>query len=99
MVLQHEDEFVAPLADDLGDSPTAGRFSDVVLSIRDVDYTLKHMADWIRPEKVSVPVVQQPATARVVREPLGVVLVIAPWNYPIQLLLEPMIAAIAAGNA
>jgi aldehyde dehydrogenase (NAD+) len=46
-----------------------------------------------------VPLVQQPATARVVREPLGVVLVIAPWNYPIQLLLEPMIAAIAAGNA
>jgi len=99
MLLEHEDEFVAALATDLGKSSTEGWLTDVVLSIRDVDYTLKHMADWIRPEKVSVPVVQQPATARVVREPLGVVLVIAPWNYPIQLLLEPMIAAIAAGNA
>ncbi|HXJ63954.1 MAG TPA: aldehyde dehydrogenase family protein [Actinomycetota bacterium] len=99
MLVEHEDEFLEALAHDLGKPSVEGWLTDVVLTIRDVDYTLKHMGDWMRPERVSVPVVQQPASARVVREPLGVVLVIAPWNYPIQLLLEPMIAALAAGNA
>jgi len=99
MLVEHEDEFLEALTADLGKSSVEGWLTDVVLTVRDVDYTLKHLPDWIRPERVSVPVVQQPASARVVREPLGVVLVIAPWNYPIQLLLEPMIAAVAAGNA
>ncbi len=99
MLVEHEDEFLQALTTDLGKPSVEGWLTDVVLTIRDVDYTLKHMGEWMRPERVSVPVVQQPATARVIREPLGVVLVIAPWNYPVQLLLEPMIAAIAAGNA
>ncbi len=99
MLREHEDEFLEALATDLGKAALEGWLTDVILTTRDVDYTLKHMADWMRPERVSVPVVQQPASARVVREPLGVALVIAPWNYPIQLLLEPMIAALAAGNA
>ncbi|HEY7281928.1 MAG TPA: aldehyde dehydrogenase family protein [Actinomycetota bacterium] len=99
MLVEHEDEFVAALAADLGKPSVEGWLTDVVLTTRDVDHTLRHMAEWMRPERVPVPVVHQPARARVVREPLGVVLVIAPWNYPIQLVLEPMIAAIAAGNA
>ena len=99
MLAEREDEFLDALAADLGKPALEGWLTDLVLIARDVDHTLKHLADWMRPERVSVPVVQQPATARVVREPLGVVLVIAPWNYPIQLLLEPMIAALAAGNA
>jgi aldehyde dehydrogenase (NAD+) len=99
MLVEHEREFLEALATDLGKPSVEGWLTDVVLTIRDVDYTLKHLPDWMRPERVSVPVVQRPASARVVREPLGVVLVIAPWNYPIQLLLEPMIAALAAGNA
>jgi aldehyde dehydrogenase (NAD+) len=99
MLAEHEDEFVDALTVDLGKSSVEGWLTDVVLTVRDVDHTLKRMADWMRPEKVTVPLVQQPASARVVREPLGVALVIAPWNYPLQLLLEPMIAAIAAGNA
>jgi aldehyde dehydrogenase (NAD+) len=99
MLVEHEDEFLDALAADLGKPAVEGWLTDIVLTIRDVEHTLKHLASWMRPERIPVPLVQQPASARVLREPLGVVLVIAPWNYPVQLLLEPMIAAIAAGNA
>ena len=51
-----------------------------------------------QPEKVSVPLTQQPAKAQIVREPLGVVLVIGPWNYPIQLVLAPLVAAHRGGE-
>src|SRR5438093_2875056 len=99
MVVEREEELLDALVADLGKPPTEGWLTDLVLTTRDVDHTLKHLDAWMRPRRVSVPVVQQPASARVVPEPLGVALVIAPWNYPVQLLLEPMIAAIAAGNA
>ena len=52
----------------------------------------------MRPARVRAPLVTLPAQARIVREPLGVVLVIAPWNYPVQLALSPLVGAIAAGN-
>ncbi len=99
MLVEHEREFLDALAADLGKPAIEGWLTDIVLTTREADHTLKHMASWMRPERVPVPLVQRPASARVVREPLGVVLVIAPWNYPVQLLLEPMIAALAAGNA
>ena len=59
---------------------------------------LRHLDAWMAPERVPVPVVLQPAKAVIRREPLGVALVISPWNYPVHLLLLPMAAAIAAGN-
>ena len=58
----------------------------------------KQLKKWMKPERVATPVPQQPGRARVVREPLGVVLIIAPWNYPVQLLLSPLVGALAAGN-
>ncbi|MCU1526330.1 MAG: aldehyde dehydrogenase family protein, partial [Frondihabitans sp.] len=54
---------------------------------------------WLQPRRVATPLLLVPATASVVREPLGVVLIIAPWNYPLQLLLDPLVGALAAGNA
>ena len=52
----------------------------------------------MKPERVGIPVKQQPGRARIHRDPLGVVLIIGPWNYPVQLLLAPLVGAIAAGN-
>ena len=60
---------------------------------------LDHLDRWVKPRPVHVPMVARPGKAWIVPEPLGVVLVIAPWNYPIQLLLAPAAAALAAGNA
>ncbi len=60
--------------------------------------TLKSLAKWMNPVKVSTPLYLQPARAMLLRQPLGVVGVIAPWNYPVQLALGPVITALAAGN-
>ena len=65
---------------------------------QEVKLTLKKLAKWTRPERVATPIHLRPAKSRIVREPLGVVLIIAPWNYPVQLLLGPLVGAIAAGN-
>ena len=63
-----------------------------------LSHTLKHLPKWMKPQKVSTPLYLQPASAYVQRQPLGVVGVISPWNYPVQLALGPVITALAAGN-
>ena len=63
-----------------------------------IAHTLKHLARWSKPQKVSTPLYLLPASARIERQPLGVIGVIAPWNYPVQLALAPAITALAAGN-
>lgn len=60
--------------------------------------TLKHLPDWMKPVKVRTPLYLQPARAYVQRQPLGVVGVVSPWNYPVQLALGPVITALGAGN-
>ena len=62
-------------------------------------HALKHLGGWAKRTKHSVPIVAQPAQAWTEPQPLGAVLIIAPWNYPLQLLLAPAVAALAAGNA
>ena len=63
-----------------------------------LSHTLKHLPKWIKPKKVSTPIYLQPASAYLQRQPLGVVGVVSPWNYPVQLALGPVITALAAGN-
>ncbi|KAF3778264.1 Aldehyde dehydrogenase family 3 member H1 [Nymphaea thermarum] len=63
------------------------------------EFLLKHLKKWMKPEKASVSFVAQPATAEIVPEPLGIILVISAWNYPLLLSMDPVVGAIAAGNA
>ncbi len=63
-----------------------------------LSHTLKSLPKWIKPQKVSTPLYLQPASAYLQRQPLGVVGVVSPWNYPVQLALGPVITALAAGN-
>lgn len=58
---------------------------------------LRHLKRWMRPEKHSTPLKMMPSRSRVLSEPLGTALIIAPWNYPVQLLLNPLVGAISAG--
>ncbi len=83
---------------DLGKSPVETLTSEVRLVTNEIDHTLRHLHRWLRPERVPVPAALLPARARTVREPLGVVLIISPWNYPVQLSLAPLVGALAAGN-
>lgn len=63
-----------------------------------LSHTLKHLPKWIKPVKVSTPLYLQPSSAYLQRQPVGVVGVVSPWNYPVQLALAPAITALAAGN-
>ena len=99
MLRENSDQLLGALAADLHKPATEAWTTEIGFTLSDIDHQKSHLAKWSEPRKVRVPLAYQPATARVVPEPKGVVLVIAPWNYPLQLLLSPMAAAIAAGNA
>ncbi|MEQ8717354.1 MAG: aldehyde dehydrogenase family protein [Acidimicrobiales bacterium] len=92
------DRLADALAADLGKPTLEGWVTDVAFTRRTVAHTLEHLPSWVKPEKVDVPAVLRPGRAHLHRDPLGVVAVIAPWNYPVQLVVEPLAAAIAGGN-
>ncbi|MCW8096492.1 aldehyde dehydrogenase family protein [Streptomyces tauricus] len=90
----------AALHTDLGKSSTEAFRTEIDFVVREIDHTLEHLDEWLRPEPAPVPAhLGADATGWTRYDALGVVLVIAPWNYPAQLLLAPMLGAIAAGNA
>ncbi|UPZ33178.1 aldehyde dehydrogenase family protein [Streptomyces sp. LRE541] len=90
----------AALHADLGKSSTEAFRTEIDFVVREIDHTLEHLDEWLRPEPAPVPAhLGADATGWTRYDALGVVLVIAPWNYPAQLLLAPMLGAIAAGNA
>ncbi|MEO9127146.1 MAG: aldehyde dehydrogenase [Microcoleus sp.] len=69
-----------------------------IAAIAEVNYAIKNVKSWAKPKKVPTSIDQFPASARIYPEPLGVVLIIGPWNYPFQLMISPLVGAIAAGN-
>ncbi|MFP5466336.1 MAG: coniferyl aldehyde dehydrogenase [Gammaproteobacteria bacterium] len=79
-------------------SPDLTEVADLFVLRAMIGQLRSHLARWMKPQRVSTPLYLQPATARIQRQPLGVVGVIAPWNYPIQLALGPALVALAAGN-
>lgn len=99
MVVDNESVIEAALFSDLGKSASEAQLTEIGIILGDIDYALKNLSSWLKPHKVSVPLAAMPAKAFVVSEPVGVALIIAPWNYPMQLLLAPLVGAIAAGNA
>ncbi|BAN03473.1 aldehyde dehydrogenase family protein [Ilumatobacter coccineus] len=99
MLRDNSDRFIEALAHDLHKPATEAWVTEIGFTLSDIEHQKKHLEKWAKPRKVKVPLAFQPASARIVPEPKGVVLIIAPWNYPLQLLLSPMAAAIAAGNA
>lgn len=69
-----------------------------IASISEINYAIKHLKSWVKPKKVPTSIEQFPAAAHIYPEPKGVVLIIGPWNYPFQLMISPLVGAIAAGN-
>ncbi|MEL6814473.1 MAG: aldehyde dehydrogenase family protein [Cyanobacteria bacterium J06598_3] len=91
-------DIYAALKADLGKCELEAHLSELALVLGDIDQALKHLSRWSKPQRVKVPLPFQPASAQIVPEPLGLVLIISPWNYPLQLALGPLVSAIAAGN-
>ncbi len=98
MLTERGPEFADALRQDLGKHPSEAWMTEIGFVTAEITHTLRNLARWLAPERSAVPLALQPAGAQIILEPLGVVLVIAPWNYPVQLVLTPVIGALAAGN-
>lgn len=97
-IVAHEEALLAALHADLRKSPHEAYASEIGYVLGDIRYALKHLRQWMKPRRRKAPWLAWPASAWERREPYGVALIVGPWNYPFQLLLAPLVPAIAAGN-
>ena len=97
-VVDHEEEIYAALFLDLKKSKEECWVTENGFFLAELNDTLNKLKLWMEPESVSTNLLNLPSSSRIINEPLGVVLVIGPWNYPFQLLLTPLLGVIAAGN-
>ena len=97
-IIKNEKEIFKALETDLGKSSTEAYMSEVGLVLSEIDCCIKHLKKWAKPKKVRSPLAQFPSKSYILSEPLGVVLIMSPWNYPFMLTLNPLIGAIGAGN-
>lgn len=98
LIQDHEQDLCDALMTDLGKPAAESRLTELDRVKAEIDHAQLYLGDWMADEHVKVPLSLQPASARVQARPLGMVLVIAPWNYPVLLLLGPLVGALAAGN-
>ncbi|MQS15660.1 aldehyde dehydrogenase family protein [Streptomyces kaniharaensis] len=98
LLTEQAEAFQQALHADLGKNAAEAYRTEIGFTLNELDHTVAHLEEWLRPKPAAVPEFFRPAQARVVRDPLGVVLIIAPWNYPLQLALAPLVGALAAGN-
>jgi coniferyl-aldehyde dehydrogenase len=98
-IKRRQDEMAAAVRADFGNrSRVETRLAEVLMLLDGIKYIKKHLKGWMKPESRHVSMTYRPARAKVHRQPLGLIGVISPWNYPFQLALAPTAAAIAAGN-
>lgn len=98
MTLEEQENILEAMKKDLNKGTMESWLSEIGSVVSEVDHSIKHLKKWMKPRKVSTPMVAQPAKSYMLPEPLGTVLVIGAWNYPLLLVLGPLIAAVSAGN-
>lgn len=98
MLEEHRNDFEEALFQDLGKPAPEVYMTEIAIVQREVKEMKRHLASWAAPRKVSTIFALQPASSHIQAKPLGVILIISPWNYPVQLSLMPLVGAIAAGN-
>lgn len=99
VVKRHRSELAASIDADFGcRSPIETDLGEIMPVLNAIQHARKHLKRWMRPVRRSVGIAFRPASARIVYQPLGVVGVLAPWNYPLTLTLVPLVEALAAGN-
>ena len=97
-ILERESLIVAALNQDLRKPELDSYITEIRVSIQEIDYALKHLKKWAKPRRVKTSLETFPSVAQIYPDPLGIVLIISPWNYPFALAISPLIGAIAAGN-
>lgn len=97
-IIAHESEIFDALKKDLNKSPFEAYETEVGITLQELQYVIKHVRSWAKPKRVKTPLLHFKSTSFILSEPYGVVLIMSPWNYPLQLSIAPLIGSIAAGN-
>lgn len=98
-ILANKSQFIDAISVDFGHrAPQETLLAEIFPIVKEVDYVLKHLKKWMKPQRRKVSMIFQPASNQVVAQPKGVVGIIVPWNYPLFLAISPLIYAIAGGN-
>ncbi|MEG2212664.1 MAG: aldehyde dehydrogenase family protein, partial [Clostridiales bacterium] len=97
-ISRRQPQLLAALAVDLGKSSAEAYLTELGMIFSELHFVRRHLSAWCKPQRRPTPMGQFKAVSRVWPEPYGVVLIMAPWNYPVQLCLMPLIGALAAGN-
>ena len=97
-IKQYEKDLLLAVEADLGKTAFEAFASELTMVYDEIDFTSKHLKDWTKDKRVKPSMAQRIGKGYICTEPRGIVLIIAPWNYPIQLTLLPLVSALAAGN-
>lgn len=97
VILKNESKIAEALYTDLHKSFEEAFLTEISIVLAEIDYHLKNLKSWAKPQKVSTPLHLLPSSSKIIFEPLGLALIISPWNYPFQLVINPLIGAISAG--
>lgn len=97
-IIDNEDAICKALYQDLHKSTFEAYATEIGILLEEINFTLKHLSSWARPKRAKTALAQWPAKNYTYHDPYGVVLIMAPWNYPFQLTMAPLIGAISGGN-
>lgn len=97
VVLKNRDRIQNALWNDLHKSPEEAYLTEISIVLSEIDNHIKHLKQWAKPKRVPTPLYLQPSSSKIIYEPLGVALIVLPWNYPFQLVFNPLVGAISAG--
>lgn len=98
LLKENENELIEAVYKDFRKSPFETFGTEIGLILNEINYALKNIYKWVKPKNVPTALVNFPSKNYILKEPYGSVLIISPWNYPVQLCLLPLVGALAAGN-
>ena len=98
LIQMFEENILMALSKDLSKSNFEAYTTEIFMCYEEIDMAIENLEEWMEPIPAKTPLMGQPAKSYTLYEPMGVTLVISPWNYPFQLAMDPLIGAVAAGN-
>lgn len=97
VIHKYEKQITEALYTDLRKSAEESYLTEIAFVLQEIRFHLKHLKKWVKPKRVKTPYYLFPSSGRMIYEPMGLALIIAPWNYPFNLLMTPLVGAISAG--
>ncbi|MCJ8292298.1 MAG: aldehyde dehydrogenase [Crocinitomicaceae bacterium] len=96
-IKENQTKIEAALWKDLRKSPEEAYLTEISIVLGEIDHHILNLKQWVKPKRATTPLFLRPSSSKVIYEPLGVALIIAPWNYPFQLLMNSLVGAISGG--